>query len=103
MGTPREWTPNLNKMIELRRKPREGRGPAAEVQDFLDWLLDEFKYQGEHKVVFGAYVQGEGIYGEQPVEIHLSRERLLAEFFGVDLVAAERERVAVLEHLRSQS
>jgi hypothetical protein len=99
--TPRDWTPNLDKMIALRKNAREGRGPATEVQDFLDWLLDAYLYQGEHRVVLGTYVEGEGIYGEQPVEIHVSRERLLAEFFGVDLVAAERERMAVLQNIRN--
>lgn len=102
--TPHEWTPTLDKMIALRNTPREGRGPAAEVQDFLDWLLDEFRFQDndEYRIVLATYVQGKGIYSEQPTEIRVSREELLAKFFGIDLAQAERERMAVLEWVRSQ-
>jgi hypothetical protein len=87
-------TPELDKQGEIIRS-----GRAAAVQDFLDWLLDE------KRVVLARYLDHPepGVFSEQPVPIPNSPERLMAEHFGVDLNAVERERRAVLEWVRAQS
>lgn len=60
------------------------------ITDFLDWVLDEKEY------LFAAYHEDK-LYAE-----HGDVEELLAEYFKIDLVKAEQERMAILESLRKQ-
>lgn len=79
-------TPTLDQMLDLERQ-----GRSTAIQEFIDWLLDD---------------QGWDIAKLDPgggeTVLMVDREKLMAEFFHVDLEAAERERLAVLEYVRSQ-
>jgi hypothetical protein len=91
-------TPELDKQSEIIHS-----GKAEVVQDFYDWLHTEKKW------VLARYVPEEerrgddGIYGEQPVQVFISPEQLMADFFGIDRDKIEAERRAILDALRSQS
>jgi hypothetical protein len=83
-------TPELDKQTEIIRS-----GKAATIQEFLDWLLDECG-------MTLARWDEETWTEPRLTPWHGGRERLMAEHFGVDLNAVERERQAVLEWVRAQ-
>lgn len=85
-------TPECDKLLEIVSS-----GRAQQVQDFLDWLLDEEKVQLYGEELFEDY---DGNW--QPAPYRKSREQIMAAFFGIDQDAVERERRAILAHLRSQ-
>lgn len=84
MDYPR--TPTLDQMIAL-----EGAGESPLIQRFLDWLLDEQGYELSTQDRDGDLRH-----------VLYDREKLMAQFFQIDLEAAERERQAVLDFVRSQ-
>lgn len=60
--------------------------------DFLEWLSD-------HGVVLAKWTTDE--YGEDAlISDHATIERRLADYFGIDLEAVEREKRAMLERVR---
>jgi hypothetical protein len=70
----------------LTRKPIEGTRPTR-----LDFMNDDAEYNPSFcEWQEGYYPEGKSI------------EKLLAEYFEIDITAAENERVAVLEHVRSK-
>ena len=79
-------TPTLDRMLEIRDQ-------AQICGEFLDWFLCKysvFDRRAKRESPVG-YVTGSGDY--------ISKERLLAEFFGIDLDEAEREKQAILSAL----
>ena len=90
---------------ELDKRKREVLDPGLNtvVQDFYDWLTQEKGYVLARYVPEEERFEGDGIYGEQPVAVHLDPEQMMAEFFGIDLDKIEAERRALLDHLRSVS
>jgi len=63
------------------------------IGEFLEWLGDE---KGYFICTYGDNAE----FPQLPFLISDSRERLLAEFFGIDLDKVEKEKRALLEELR---
>lgn len=61
------------------------------IGEFLDWL------QNEKKIVLCKW--DEKISEHHPQPVYTNIETLLAEYFGVDLKKAEKERKAILDNL----
>lgn len=77
-------SPTLDRMIEIREQ-------SQLCEEFLDWLLRKytvFDRKRKRESPF-ANVMGNGDY--------INKEKLLAEFFDIDLVEAEKERQAMLD------
>ena len=83
-------TPELDKIREIRDK-------SQSIGEFLDWLLGE---KGYH---IAEYKKFDEFDEEQLVTIYLDREKILAEFYGIDLNKAEEERVKVLNSIRQEA
>lgn len=73
-------TPNLDKMLAVKEE-------AGVVQQFIDWFCDE-------------YQPNQMNYGLDAHTDERIREKIMARYFGVDLDACERERMALLDSLR---
>jgi hypothetical protein len=94
-------------MTELEKMEKAKAEGSQVIGEFLEWL------QGEKGVVLATYHEHSkaecgslrwpecGIYSEQPVIFHCSTERLLAEFFEIDLDQVEREKQALLDEIRN--
>ena len=82
-------TPTLEKMKSVSED-------SQKIGEFLDWLREEgislCKYHDDE----------EQDYREQYFPISESFEKLLAKYYGVNLEDAEKERCAILEHIRSK-
>jgi hypothetical protein len=78
-------TPQLDKMIATRNS-----GKADTVQEFIDWMLDAKHFE---PCLYSA--DDDAWYPAR-----FDREEIMREFFGIDSRAVERERLAVLSHLR---
>ena len=78
--TIRIATPTLDKMLA-------NKGESQSIGNFLTWLQ-------EQRVELATYC------GDQLVLKHFQIEELLAEYFGVDLAQAERERRKILAAIR---
>jgi len=81
-------TPECDKKLEIIHS-----GQAQLIQDFIEWLLDE---QGVQLYSREEYEDG------TPVPWYRSREQIMAGFFGIDLDKIEKERRALLAHIRQQ-
>lgn len=78
-------TPTLDKMHHIKEK-------SHAIGDFLEWL------SWEKQITLGKW--GEKEKGEESFYPHVySIEKLLAEYFDIDLNEAEKEKRAILEHL----
>lgn len=80
-------TPELDKILKNKDE-------SQTIGSFLDWL------QNERKVILCAY--DEKISDHHPYPIRKTIEELLAEYHGIDLKKAERERVAILDNIRKK-
>lgn len=79
-------TPTLDRMVEIQEQ-------SQLCGEFLDWFLRKytvFDRKQKRKSPF-ADVMGNGDY--------INKEKLLAEFFDIDLVEAEKERQAILDNI----
>ena len=81
-------TPTLDKILEHREE-------ADALGAFLDWLQYEKKY------FLGEFNPDDP--NDELTIVHLNPEDILADYFGIDLAAADRERQALLEWIRSSS
>jgi len=77
-----------DKMLKARDK-------SQPIGEFLDWLLNEKHYR------IAEYQKLDDYINEQLVPIHINIEEILAEFFGIDLKKAEKEKRELLEQIRS--
>lgn len=77
-------TPELDKIAAVR-------GESATLSAFLDYLEDD-------GIILSRYSTPEGL-----LPVYISHEKLLADFFEIDLKKAEEERRAVLEELRTHN
>jgi hypothetical protein len=59
--------------------------------EFLDFVLDKY--------VLSQYSDDE----EFPIPVNVNREKLLAEYFGIDLDKVEKERRKILEYLHQEN
>lgn len=80
-------TPTLDKMLEIKDKSRL-------IGEFIEWLgcrdprLHLCELDEDAEEFFAA---------------HIRTEKLLAEFFGIDLDKAEKERCQILDAIRAQN
>ncbi len=74
-------TPELNKMLAVKNE-------SQEIGNFLEWL-------GDNGVILAEY------RGEELNSYSYTIEKLLAKYFGIDLVKADDEKRAILESLRN--
>ena len=65
---------------------------SQKIGDFLDWLKEN-EY----------YITRYDDRKEQFFETHQSIEQLLAEYFEIDLIAVEKERIALLNWIRENT
>jgi hypothetical protein len=92
-------TPELNKMKSVREK-------SQAIGEFLDWLANEKKVSLAQYHAHGEHCyDGEGdltceLRKDELYDFHYSIEKLLAEYFEIDLKKVEEERMAILEHIR---
>ena len=84
-------TPQLDKMLAVRDR-------SQVIGEFLEWLEGQRYTIG--KVHHGRNWAGEIVPGHFVTIEVSSIERLLADFFGIDLDAVEGEKQAVLAALR---
>lgn len=79
-------TPTLDKMIEIQEQ-------SQLCGEFLDWFLRKYTVfdRKQKRETPYANVMGNGDY--------INKEKLLAEFFNIDLDEAEREKDMLLQSL----
>lgn len=75
-------TPTLDRMLEVKDESRA-------IGEFLEWLMSMRSLAICDADEFGRFYP-----------VHLGIEALLAEYYKIDLNEAERERSAILEHIR---
>lgn len=63
------------------------------IGEFLDWVTET------HGAYLAVMQKGYGSGHEEWLPLRISTEQLLAEFFGVDLIALEQEKRAMLQSL----
>ena len=89
-------TPTLDKMAKFKES-------SQDIGDFIEWFSKEFE---------GLRLRstwGGGILGHWDDDLHewtpvqLSTEEILARYFKIDMKQAEREKSAILEHMRAQA
>ncbi len=81
-------TPELNKIKKVSEK-------SQEIGNFLDWLESIGYHTAEYK-------KFDDVEDEVLVTTFLNREQILAKYFKIDLVKAEKERQAILDSLRKE-
>ena len=79
-------TPTLDKMLEIQEQ-------SELCGDFLDWFLHKYAVFERRQKRESSFVNPDGA-GD-----YINKERLLAEFFDIDLDEAERERESILKSL----
>ena len=79
-------TPTLDEMVEIQEQ-------SQLCGEFLDWFLRKYTvfYRKQKRESPYANVMGNGDY--------INKEKLLAEFFDIDLDEAEREKDMLLQSL----
>lgn len=79
-------TPTLDEMVEIQEQ-------SQLCGEFLDWFLRKYTVFDRKQKRESPYanVMGNGDY--------INKEKLLAEFFGIDLDEAEREKDMLLQSL----
>ncbi len=78
-------TPELNRIIGVSED-------SQRIGEFLEWLA-------EQEITLAKWNDNE----EELFEIRQSREQLLANYFEIDLVKAEKERQALLDEVRAEN
>lgn len=79
-------TPTLDRMLEIQEQ-------SELCGEFLDWFLHRFTVFKRKQRRESAFVDADGA-GD-----YINKEKLLAEFFDIDLEEAERERQSMLRSL----
>ena len=82
--------PELDKIQEVKEK-------SQELGEFLEWLT--------RKYVLANWVDGVDDMGFETSLLFRNSdntEKILADYFGIDLVKAEKEREQLLENFRNQ-
>ena len=93
-GLGKMKTPELEKI-------RENQPQSQLIGEFLDWL------RNEQDISLCILDEDESLYNDAGDEIAIydtigrTTERLLADFFGIDLNKAEKERQALLDEIRA--
>lgn len=79
-------TPTLDRMLEIQEQ-------SELCGEFLDWFLYKYTAFERRQKIESPFVNPDGA-GD-----YINKERLLAEFFDIDLDEAERERESILKSL----
>jgi len=78
-------------------KMREVSEDSQRISEFLEWLA-------EQEIVLAEWTGYEcGECGEGLMSISQTREQLLANYFSIDLIKAEKERQALLDAIRADN
>lgn len=85
-------TSDLNEKYPECAKLQEVTPFSQKIGEFVDWLRDE------HDLVLARWDRDEDSLNE----VSPSMERLLAEFFDIDLAKVDAERRAILAELRGE-
>lgn len=80
-------TPELDKMIAVQEQ-------SALLSEFIEWM------QNESGLSICRWENDNGLYTKGYWQVETDFEGILARFFEIDRQAAEREREAILEHIR---
>lgn len=81
-------TPELNRIIGVSED-------SQRIGEFLEWLA-------EQEIVLAEWDDNAGNDADL-FQIHTTREQLLADYFEIDLVKAEKERQALLDEVRAEN
>lgn len=82
--------PTLTKMNAVK--------PHSQILgEFIDWLATE------KKMFIGEYVEDPDTERVLFMTANINTEKILAEFFGIDLVEAEKERQRILDNIRKEN
>ena len=82
-------TPTLDRMIEIREQ-------SQLCGEFLDWFLKKYTvFERKHRESPFADVMGNGDY--------INKEKVIADFFDIDLDEAEREKDILLQIIRNKN
>jgi hypothetical protein len=91
-------TPECDRLLAVREK-------SQVIGEFLDWLREKgWVIATGHAHDDTCYIDGKRFCGAVEgdlVRVLFNTEKLLAEFFGIDLEKVERERRALLQGCRS--
>lgn len=79
-------TPTLDRMLEIQEH-------SELCGEFLDWFLHKYAVFERRQKRESPFVDPDG------ASDYINKERLLAEFFDIDLEEAERERESILKSL----
>lgn len=91
-------TPTLDRMHEVHPQ-------SQAIGEFLEWLQTEKQYDLARHHVHGELCYEDdtrvcGMHDGQPVCVHYSIEKLLAEYFEIDLQKADDEKRTILASLQ---
>ena len=79
-------TPTLDRMLEIQKQ-------SELCGEFLDWFLYKYAVFERRQKRESPFVNADGA-GD-----YINKEKLLAEFFNIDLDEAEREKESILKSL----
>ncbi|MBC5744671.1 hypothetical protein FMM74_014065 [Lachnospiraceae bacterium MD308] len=79
-------TPTLDRMLEIQEQ-------SELCGEFLDWFLGKYAVFERGQRRESSFVNADG------ASDYINKEKLLAEFFGIDLEEAEKERELILKSL----
>lgn len=79
-------TPTLDRMLEIQEQ-------SELCGEFLDWFLYKYAVFERRQKRESPFVNSDG------ASDYINKERLLAEFFDIDLDEAEREKESILKSL----
>lgn len=80
-------TPTLDKILEIQEQ-------SQLCGEFLEWLQEKYAMFDKKKKRDSGVFLGNGDY--------INIEKLLAEFFGIDLYAAAREKENILNNIKEK-
>jgi hypothetical protein len=83
--------PNTEPACPECEKMQKVKDRSQAIGEFLEWLQEEKALQ---------LCEWDGLYKMMPVDI--PTEKLLAEFFDIDLNKVEQEKRAILDYMRAQ-
>lgn len=79
-------TPMLDKMLKIQKE-------SDQCAEFLDWFLSRY-------AVFEKALPRENAFVDPHLGDTINKEKLLADFFEIDLQEVEREKTMLLQEMR---
>lgn len=81
-------------------KMQDVREDSQAIGEFLDWLFNSKEYMIARHLTDEEEEEGD-LEEDALIRIHINIEGILAEYFKIDLVQAEKERCELLESIRN--